>query len=194
LIDSHNFGYVSGTSPEKEQLYGTYTPAASGMYTLKIKNSRSAASSTLLINYLDTVLLAPSNPMLSQDGYSFSCFIKTTRNFELNAGSDYANHDYWMWMGISGTYPGLTVNGVEIPLNYDLLMLLGWLNPGLIGTSFMGQLDANGKASASMELKPNFELLGLEFYYTYVVLSSGGKLPVLAASNPICVCVTLTAD
>lgn len=190
MIDSHDFGYVAGTTPEKVALTGTYTPAATGLYTLEIQNSRKLASSADLHNYMDTVVLEPLNWMLGSDGVTISAIYGGTRTFYLQGGGQYANSDYWMWVGVSGTYPGMQTKGVEIPLNYDFLVGLCWLAPGGIGTGFVGKLDGTGDATAAMTLLPDTSLIDLTLYYSYVILSPGMSLPVLAASNPVNVTVT----
>jgi hypothetical protein len=189
LIDSHSFGYVSGSSPEKATLEGSFYAPATGLYTLDIRNYRNAVSTSNLVNFIDTVTLTPNDWMLGADGCTFSCLYGSTRNFELRAGPAHAGRTYWMWAGLSGTYPGLKVNGVEIPLNHDLLVQFSWLNPGALGTGFVGVLDGNGNATASMKIKPSFSYYGITLYYTYVVLSAGGAMPPLAASNQIHACI-----
>ncbi|MFH1999481.1 MAG: hypothetical protein ABIK28_07360 [Planctomycetota bacterium] len=176
---------MSGT-PKVSSLSGTYTPSTTGLYKLSIRNYRtSAASTTLLNNYVDHVSLVPQNPTLSADTQVFSAFYGTPMNFDLNAGSAYAGHDYWLWVGYSGTYPGITLgSGPTIPLNYDYLVELGLAYPGFPGTGFIGQLDASGQATAGLTFKPNMNMVGMCLYFSYVVLSPGGTTPVLMASNP----------
>jgi hypothetical protein len=190
LIDSHDFGKVTEGVPEYTVLSGTYTPATTGMYALEIENTRTALSSTDLKNYIDTIMLEPVNPMLSCDGQTFSTWFNLTRNFELSAGPAEANKDYWMWVGFSGNYPGINISGVNVPLNYDVLVELNLMYPGFPGTGFVGQLDGDGNATATMTWKPNASLKGLTIWFAYVVLSPGGGLPILAASNPINATVT----
>jgi hypothetical protein len=186
LIAEHDFGYVGSGNPEDTTLTGTYTPAASGYYTLDIQNKRkNGVSTSLLYNFIDIITLAPQNPMLSADGVIFSQFYPTTITYDLTAGSAYANHEYWMWVGFTQTYPGINLSGVNIPLNYDLLVEMCLRYPGIPGSGFLGQLDGNGDAEASLFWKPTADLKGATLYMTYVVLSPGGKLPVLAASNPV---------
>jgi hypothetical protein len=192
LIASHEFGYVSGSTPEAAVLEGTYTPATTGLYSLEIKNYRPSGTSTSnLINYLDNIVLASTTPMLSADGQTFSSFFGGTRKFELTADVAYAGHDYWLWVGFTGTYPGIKVSGVTIPLNYDILVELGLLYPGFPGTGFVGQLDGSGNASASLKVTANPNYQGATLWLSYIVLSSGMKPPVLAASNPINITFTL---
>jgi len=172
-------------------MMGTYTPASSGMYTLEIANTRGKISETGLKNFLDTILLEPENPMLGADGQTLTTFFLTPRSFFLTAGNDHANKDYWMWMGYSGTYPGINVSGVNTPLNYDMLVEIGLIYPGFAHPDFVGVLDASGEATVTMNYKPDLSLLDLTLYFSYIVLSPGGGLPVMAASNHINCTVTL---
>jgi hypothetical protein len=186
LIASHSFGSIGGTV-KKAVLTGTYTPATTGIYTLDIRNYRKNNKTTKsdLYNYIDEITLAPTNAMLGVDGEAFSAFLGSTRNFELSAGPENAGKNYWLWVGFSETYPGIMLSGVDIPLNHDVLVDLGLAYPGLPGTGFFGVLDGAGNATASMYWKPKMTWVGLTLYYSYVVLSPGGSLPVLAASNPV---------
>jgi len=45
--------------------------------------------------------------------------------------------------------------------------------------------DGNGESTATMTLQPDVNLMYLTLYFSYVVLSPGVSMPVLAASNPI---------
>lgn len=172
---------------------GTYTPATTGLYTLAVRNYRaSAASTTLLLNYVDSIKLEAQDASLSVDKECFSIFYGTTATFDLDAGATYAGHDYWLWVGVSGTYPGIQfATGPEIPLNHDVVLDLVLANPGFPGTGFIGQFDGSGQAQASMHLKPPMGTEGTILYFTYVVLSPGGKKPVLMASNPVNMAVGL---
>jgi hypothetical protein len=185
LIDEHDFGSVTEGKYEAVVLTGSFTAPTSGMYTLDIQSTRQIASTTELAHYIDNIVLAPANPTLSADGQTFSTFYSYTRTFDLTAGAAHAGGDYWLWVGYSGTYPGINLSGKNIPLNYDLLvqMCLGY--PGIPDPSFFGTLDASGNAQAKLKWKPDNSLLGLTIYFGYVVLSPGHGLPVVMASNPV---------
>lgn len=161
------------------------------MYTLAIENTRAAGSENTLVNYIDNIMLVPEDYMLSADGQTLTAFFTSTRTFSLTAGAEHANRNYWMWMGCTGTYPGLSVSGVSVPLNYDVVVELGLIYPGFIHPDFLGILDASGNATVAMDTKPDASLQGMTFYFSYVVLSPGYSLPVLAASNHVNCTVTL---
>ena len=191
MIDEHDFGSVTEGKYEAEVLTGSFTPPTTGMYTLEIQNTRQIASTSDLSNYIDNIVLAPANPMLSADGQTFSTFYTYTRNFDLTAGAAHAGQPYWMWVGFSGTYPGTKVSGQTIPLNFDLLVQTCINYPGFPDPSFFGTLDASGNAAASLKWKPANSLMGLTIFFGYVVLSPGHNLPVVAASNPTNVTVAM---
>lgn len=182
---------MSGSYPEKYHLTGSFTPPETGLYTLKVRNRRNAYATSLLINYIDNITLVPRDYTLGSDGVTFSCVLSTTRNFTLNAGPHYGGHDYIMMLGFSETYPGLNMGGANIPLNWDLLVQLSMFNPGFPGPGFLGKLDGNGQATASMTCPTDMMLLGRTFFFTYAVLSPGGNLPIVLTGNPINATVTV---
>jgi hypothetical protein len=72
-----------------------------------------------------------------------------TQTLQLAAGSSQANRDYWVFGSASGTFPGVTLGSVTIPLNYDALTLLTLASPNTVISASMGRLDANGPPVAS---------------------------------------------
>lgn len=192
MIAEHNFGLVAGSSPEKTLLTGTYTAIETGIHTLKIRNRRNLASSTLLENYIDNITLAPKGWMLGSNGVTLSGLYGSTRLLNLDAGVEHANQDYVVLMGYSGTWPSLAMNGVPIPLKWDYLVKLSMFYPGFPGAGFAGTLNHEGKALATFVFPPDMSLVGLTLHFSYIVLSPGGGLPVVAASNPINMTVTIT--
>jgi hypothetical protein len=109
-------------------------------------------------------------------------------NFSLNATAAQGGQDYWIWLNCTGTYPGIKLSGVDIPLNQDPLLDFGLCNPCFPGTAgFMGQLDAYGMAQASISLPVDghLTLVGIPISFAYVVLSPGPSLPIHFASVPV---------
>jgi hypothetical protein len=142
LITSHDFGYLAASDPESAVLEGSYTPTYSGFHTLSIQNYRPDATSTYdLANFIDDILLAPVNPMLGSDSVIFSSSYGTDLNLRLNAGPEYANKEYWLLVSCSGTIPGINLNRINIPLNYDPLLEFNLLHMGFPGNGFVGKLD-----------------------------------------------------
>ena len=68
----------------------------------------------------------------------------------------------------SGTAPGFTVNGVNIPLNIDgyTISLLTSVGTGPF-TDWVGVLDAQGNATASFPLPPLPVLAGINMNHAY---------------------------
>ncbi|MBU0755982.1 MAG: hypothetical protein KJ645_12635 [Planctomycetes bacterium] len=193
MIDSHNFGSVVEGVPEYTTLTGTYTPATTGLYTLEIENTRNAVYRTDTTNFIDNIKLEPIDPMLSADKQILAIWNPTDITMDLAAGPAFANRNYWMFLGYTGTFPGVNLSGINIPLNFDALFELGLSYPGILpGTSgFFGTLNGSGEAEAFFTWNPSADFMGLTLYFSYVVLSPGGGLPILAASNPVNLTVVL---
>lgn len=185
MIDSHSFGSVVEGDFDTATISGSYTPAVSGLYTLEIENTRGMKSESTLTNVIDTIMLNPVNPMLAANRQTFPALFARRWDFTLNAGVEHANRDYWLWIGFSGTWPGINKSGVNVPLNYDLLVRYCLTIPGFPAAGFSGKLDAAGRAYPSLTWHPDLAWQGLTLWMAYVVLSPGGGLPLLAASNPI---------
>lgn len=95
--------------------------------------------------------------MLSADKYTMSQGSGETINFMLDAGPDDAGRTYLIPISVSGTDPGTPLPGgiVTLPLNWDAMtdMLLNFVNTPLL-VDFHGQLDAEGKANAQLNIGP----------------------------------------
>jgi hypothetical protein len=78
----------------------------------------------------------------------------------LDAGSGFgANLDFVLASG-AGTSPGLVLDGVRFPLNVDAILNLSLTSatgPAFVNT--LGALDANGQASATLQVPPGTVLL-----------------------------------
>lgn len=187
MIDTHKFGYTSGT--QYHTLSGSYTPATSGLYLLHIENTRDEVTTTCLYNYIDNITLKPAayTLIVSVGGNIPSA---TGGNVLLSISSGFGNggKDYWVWMSITGTYPGFEVSGVQVPLNQDPLFWWGLSNPSFPGsTGFLGKLSVSGSGMASFLLPPDtgMALLGYPFHFACVLTSPGPSLPLLEVSNPV---------
>jgi len=160
----------------------------SGIYTLKIENTRSVASSTCIYNYIDNITLKPSNQNLYADKVNIPCMTGDTVNLVLEAGAANAGKDYWVLFNYSGTYPGVDYSGINIPLNMDALFLFALNNPGFAGSSGMtGQLNATGYAPASIDMPVDYSLglVGIPINFAYVLLQPGPSAPITYASIPV---------
>lgn len=93
-------------------------------------------------------------PNIWADAYSFSASEGCNITLYLDAGPDYAGRQYVIGGGISGAYPGTMLpGGTVIPLNRDALtdIILANLN-GPLFQNFLGNLDGEGKATATLNI------------------------------------------
>ena len=158
------------------------------MYTLHIENTRGLTSSNLLFNYIDNISIKPSVPDLNIEEINISCQTGGTAKFDLKAGLANKNKNYWLWMSATGTFPGFKLNGLTVPLNWDVLFEFGLFNPGFPGsTGFIGKLDFFGMAKAQMILPadPQFTMVGFPINFAYVLTEPGPSLPVSYVSTPV---------
>ncbi|MFH2001511.1 MAG: hypothetical protein ABIK28_17645 [Planctomycetota bacterium] len=187
MIDNHAFGSTSGT--RYSTLEGSFVPPSTGLYTLKVENTRSLASSTLLYNYIDNISLRPFYSTFNISGKpNISCISGGYVLFSISAGFGNGGKDYWIWFNVSGTYPGFTWNGLNFPLNQDLLFWMGIQYPSFPGTTgFFGTLSGSGSGVATMSFPKNLDqsLLGIPINFIYVLLSPGLQPPALAVSFPV---------
>jgi hypothetical protein len=103
----------------------------------------------------------------------------------LHAGAAHGNQLYVVVGSATGTAPGLSLDGVAVPLNLDsyTLLTLNSLNKAPFGKTF-GLLDPQGRATATIELEAGqlgASVAGAKFHHAYVALSGGA---VVLASNP----------
>lgn len=107
------------------------------------------------------------------------------QQFNLHAGPVEGNRWYLMLGSISGTAPGIQVQGVTIPLNYDVYthFTLTQPNAGFIQNQ-LGRLDPGGNATAAFFVPAGLskDLVGLEINHAYVVADESGRIS--AVSNP----------
>ena len=132
-----------------------------------------------------TSLLYPESPSLVAASYAVSLFDGGTTFLTLNAGPSHANEIYWMFMSATGTFPGVNLSGVPVPLNFDPLFALTLKKPFLgLFTQFLGQLDANGAGNAAFRIPAgtDADLAGITVHFAYVSSTTLGSVDF--ASNP----------
>jgi hypothetical protein len=112
---------------------------------------------------------------LFTDVASISAATGGTANFTINPGPLYQFGDYRILGSISGTSPGITLHGVNVPVNFDAFMMITILDansPALPG--FAGTLDANGSATAAITSGPiDPSAIGLQMDFAVFVKSGG---------------------
>ncbi len=92
-------------------------------------------------------------PELWADAYELSSASGCSIDFQLDAGMTYAGRDYLMLASLEGSSPGMTVNGVHIPLNWDWVSEYIYNNLSMpVFQDFWSTLDGQGKAVVELDL------------------------------------------
>jgi len=135
---------------------------------------------------MDNLSLVPATPNFSSDKLNVDIQTGANVNFDLNAGSGNAGKDYCVWMNATGPYPGIQLNGIFIPLNWDYILQYSMFN-GLPGTGLTGVLDGSGGSQAQIFLPAGVDpvLIGVPLSFAYVLTSPGPSLPISFASYPV---------
>ena len=185
MIDSNSAGKIGQNSPKRQTLSGTFTPATSGYYTIFIDNWRNLAM-TDCYNYIDDVTVEPATPDLTVDNGNIDIDTGRLVMMTLDAGASNAGKKYLL-LASWGTYPGLTIDGIHVPLEYDWLFTYTQhnFNNNMFQNTF-GTLNSSGKAIARfMTIGPlNPSLLGRNMFFAYVLLTGSGR-PITYASFPV---------
>ncbi|MHC4944134.1 MAG: hypothetical protein ACYTG7_14060 [Planctomycetota bacterium] len=167
---------------------GIYVPAVSGMYNLHIENTCTLASSILLYHYIDNISIKPAVPDLDLPNINISSKTGGTATFDIDAGIANGGKSYWLWMSVSGNYPGIKVSGMTVPLNWDGFLQFGLCYPNFPGsTGFIGKLDFFGIGQAQLTMPPDPQQLFMDvpFHFAYVLTAPGPELPVSYVSTPV---------
>lgn len=108
-----------------------------------------------------------------------------TQSWALDAGVANANRFYILAGTLSGTRPGFTLGGWNVPLNQDSWFQVSLLAAnGAVYTNSWGLLDANGKANASFNFPAGFGWMnGALIHHAFVVLDMATVQPIYV-SNP----------
>lgn len=117
-----------------------------------------------LTNFGDQILhvvgITSLNP-LEADATSVSVLNGASVGFQLRAGTANAFRDYVLVGTFSGTTPGTPVGSTVVPINVDPItqLILANLNSPLF-SGFLGTLDANGAAGATLNIPPGLVFQG----------------------------------
>jgi len=104
----------------------------------------------------------------------------------IDAGQQHARDQYYVLGSLNGTTPGIPVDGVVIPLNFEPVYLMhtfAYPNQWPLSNS-IGLLDAQGKATCKFSITANSlptVFAGLRLHHA-VAVGRGDK--VVFASNP----------
>ncbi|MFT5285906.1 MAG: glucose/arabinose dehydrogenase [Planctomycetota bacterium] len=146
---------------------------------------RLTVSGPLGLSNTVTSVLYEHEPTLLAENYSISLSEGGSANFQLDAGPARANNFYWIFMNATGIWPGINFDSVNLPLNFDSLMLFGLKNPNLaIFTRFLFILDGNGQSTAAFNVPAGSDpsLAGITLSFAYVGGAVSGEVDF--ASNP----------
>jgi len=164
---------------------GTYTPSSTGLHELKIYNYRNSPR-TALLNYIDDILLVPANPDLTIDPGNLSTADAGSVTLTLDLGPGHAGENYII-LASSSPAPSFWLDGVLIHLAYDSIFQysLDNMNTAMFSNTY-GVLDGSGRATATFNtFAPTTHLMGNNYAFCGLGLSSGGVRPVTWASNPV---------
>ena len=94
-----------------------------------------------------------TEPELWRDAGVLSLAAGGTSHIQLNLGPAWSGRTYVVLASVSGTAPGFNLGKTHVDLNFDVITHLGIeFLPFLPG--FLGQLDAAGRATATLDLDP----------------------------------------
>ena len=109
--------------------------------------------------------------------------------FALDAGAEHAGSLYWILGSVTGTSPGIPLDGELLPLVPDGYFGLTLSVPGAgIFDGALAFLDGDGEAAAAIQLVPGAltpGLAGTVLHHAYLVADVAGSGAVVFASNPI---------
>ena|GEM_PF-656776 len=186
LIAQNKAGYVpDSTTPKRSHMSGTYTPTSTGLHELKIYNYRNAPR-TALLNYIEDILLVPAGADLTIDPSNISVAAAGSATLTLDLGPAHAGENYIILAGASSS-PNFMLDGVLIHLAYDFIFQysLSNKNTAMFSNTY-GVLDASGQATATFNTFGALpHLMGNNYSFCGLGLSSGGVRPITWASNPV---------
>ena len=109
------------------------------------------------------------------------------QTLSLNAGAAEGGAPYLLVGTTSGTIPGTTVGSLRVPINIDGYTLFTIASPNTLPlTNSMGNLDAAGKATATLTVPASPSLLGVTGHHAFVTFNSS-RTAFVTASNAIAV-------
>lgn len=187
MIVSDACGPLNPSETIRRTLTGTYQADATGPVLLEMYNWKEGPYASLCVCFIDNLRVYVEEADFSASKRIIPYESGGISQLTLQAGPEYANRFYIILSSVSGTWPGFSLSGVEIPLNLDAWtkVALTLLNTSIM-FNFMGQLDALGEATALLNVPGNNppQLIGVPFYFNCLVLEHHGSGPVLKASHP----------
>jgi hypothetical protein len=165
LIIEDHCGNLQPNSNVRHSVSGTYLAAADGPVLLQVYNWKDGEVDSLNVNWIDDIRVRPVDPDFELSPRKISCTQGGSSNLSLTAGPDHGNKTYLVLSCVTGTWPGFSLSGIDVPLNTD---------------DFTG--EAQARLNAPGGLPP--EMMGLALYFDFLVLQNPGGPPVLKSSFP----------
>jgi hypothetical protein len=136
---------------------------------------------------------APAAQSLSVDTASIALDRGGTQNFTLTGGASWAGFPYLLLGTGTGTSPGFSLGGFQVPLNVDAYFRATLESPFPILTGSFALLDGGGNATAALTLPPCTDpaLVGLTFHHAYAVINPTFD-GLQGVSNPAAVLLSIT--
>lgn len=187
MIATDSSGFINLGQTIRSHLSATFTAPSTGLFTLQVHNYQSDVQS-LITNYIDDITLVPTSTDFTCDLTQASVNDFNTFTFTLNAGSSWAGWKYWVFVSATGGWPGLTNNGIWVPLVFDQLLTLSiqYANVGAF-VNTRGTLDGFGQSWC--QLVPANQLgstwIGRNAHVAYVLYAGPSISPISYASLPV---------
>lgn len=187
------FGVVKAVQPDGTPVnvdWSGFNPASgNGYYDFSWDRATGSLAILDFLNrnvYLFDVMDAPA---LTATPDQLSLAAGGTQTFTLSAGAAKAVQPYLLVGTLSGTMPGLPLDGMTLPINVDVYTVISIMNANVppFGNTF-GTLDVTGGATATFTLPAGTpaSLNGNTLHHAYVAIDLGGPTPVVSlASNAV---------
>jgi hypothetical protein len=124
---------------------------------------------------------------LYADRYELPLTQAGTQNLWLEAGLAQSNRLYAIFGSVTGTIPGITLNGIHIPLNVDpyTSITIGSAVPPIF-VRFRGVLGRSGQATASFHVPAGLPVLpSVTLHHAYLVFDRSGGFHMASNSVPL---------
>ena len=127
------------------------------------------------------------NLALSTDVNQIPAGVGGSAQIDVNVGPNFAGLTYLVVAGASGTSPGILLNGVDIPLNPDVVTDISQiLANSSIFQNNVGTLDSTGSATVGFDtLGPRPFLAGMTWNWVCIVLDAGNSVVYSTAPTSI---------
>ena len=121
--------------------------------------------------------------ILTADAPSISIATGGSQTLSVEAPA-HAGKFYWIFGSVTGSSPGISLLGVNIPLNPDLYTNFTIASPNVAPlTTFRGPLDASGKGTGVFTLPPAVLTATFDLHHAFVVFDASGTFH--CASNAV---------